>query len=140
MKPCSYRTVSDDGRLVCAKIRRGEREVAPALCEACPAARIDCQHLRFSLEKRDQTAIVVRYGNGHTETWQSEPARVEFQRAACAALCLPLSGSDMCSGCFLYSPALSANTTPAAPEAIPDAVPGRIIDLATRRATWARRW
>lgn len=101
LKPCQYRSVSEEGQLVCAKIARGDREVTAEICGACPVAAIDCKHLRFSLEKQQGGTIFVRYANGKSEVWNGEPAGVRLQRAACALLCVPLSGPATCLGCVL---------------------------------------
>ena len=85
-KICQYRSVARDGRIICKKIVEGENEVSPNLCRDCPARQIGCEKLHFSLEKLSPSPVVVRYGNGHSEVWDDEPARIRFVRAACAAL------------------------------------------------------
>jgi len=110
-RPCSHRTVTEDGRVVCAKISRGEREVSPALCAACPAARINCQHLRFTLEQDGPSTLVVRYGSGKTEVWADDrPPQVRFTRAACALLRLPLVNTTPCATCTCGQPITLAPT------------------------------
>jgi len=102
---CPQRGVADDGRVVCTKISRGDNEVSPALCAACPAAQINCQHLRFTLEKSLASSIIVHYGNGKTEVWDDRPPALRFNRAACLARVVPIvSGKDCAAGCALHQP------------------------------------
>jgi hypothetical protein len=100
-KVCPYRSVARDGRIVCSKITEGDNEVSPNLCRECPARQINCDKLRFSLEKSSPSPIVVRYGNGHSEVWNDEPARITFHRAACAAKIAPISDPRQCAACAL---------------------------------------
>ena len=81
---CQYRSVGRDGRITCKKIVEGDNEVSPNICRDCPARQVSCDKLRFSLQKSSPSPIVVRYGNGHSEVWNNEPARITFLRAACA--------------------------------------------------------
>jgi hypothetical protein len=102
---CPHRGVADDGRIVCAKISRGDNEVSPALCAACPAAQINCQHLRFTLEKSLASSIIVHYGNGKSEVWDDRPPAVHFNRAACLARVIPIVSNKECAaGCALHQP------------------------------------
>src|SRR5512140_3855989 len=112
LKPCQFRQASNDGQLVCSKISGPDREVTPEICEACPVAAIDCTHLRVSLTKTEGGSILVRFGNGRSEVWEGEPARVHMQKAACAALLVQVSGPQMCVGCALHASA-SAGSRPA---------------------------
>ena len=100
-KICQYRSVARDGRIICKKIVEGENEVSPNLCRDCPARQISCDKLHFSLQQSSSSPIVVRYGNGHCEVWNDEPARIGFQRAACAARVVPISDARQCAACAL---------------------------------------
>jgi hypothetical protein len=100
-KVCAHRRVDRDGRIVCNKILEGDNEVSPNICRDCPARQIACDKLRFSLQKFSPSPIVVRYGNGHTEVWGDEPARISFLRAACVAKIMPISDPRQCAGCAL---------------------------------------
>jgi hypothetical protein len=102
-KVCQYRSVARDGRIICSKITEGDNEVSPNLCRDCPARQINCDKLRFSLQKSSPSPIVVRYGNGHSEVWNNEPARITFLRAACAARIAPISDPRQCAACALRS-------------------------------------
>jgi hypothetical protein len=99
MVSCSSRSVLDDGQIRCAKIKIGDREVAPAVCDRCPAAACACQHLRFSLEKITLTPITVRRANGRVEIWDDQAPRVSFLQAACALKTAPVSPADDCLAC-----------------------------------------
>ena len=98
---CQYRSVGRDGRITCKKIVEGDNEVSPNLCRDCPARQINCDKLRFSLQKSSPSPIVVRYGNGHSEVWNNEPARITFLRAACVAKVAPISDPRQCAACAL---------------------------------------
>jgi hypothetical protein len=98
---CTYRSVDGDGRVTCEKIAKGDNGVSPNLCQNCPARQINCNKLRFSLQKVSPSPIVVRYGNGHTEVWDDEPPRIAFLRAACAAKVAPVSDPRQCAACAL---------------------------------------
>jgi hypothetical protein len=108
LKPCQFRQVTNDGLLVCSKITGPNREVTAEICQACPVAAIDCQHLRVSLTKEESGSIIVRYGNGRSEVLEGEPSGVRMQKAACAALAVQVSGPQMCVGCALHAPASTA--------------------------------
>ena len=96
---CNHKTVADDGRLVCSKIGRGDKEISPALCAACPAAQCNCANLRFSLEKEGYGAVVIRYGNGKSMVWDDRSAALRFSRAACASRTMPVCSVSDCAGC-----------------------------------------
>jgi len=98
---CAYRSVASDGRIICRKIVEGDNEVSPNLCRGCPAKQINCEKLRFSLQKFSPTPIVVRYGNGHSEVWDDEPARITFLKAACVAKVALISDPRQCAACAL---------------------------------------
>jgi hypothetical protein len=121
---CPQRGVADDGRIVCTKIGRGDNEVSPALCAACPAAQINCQHLRFTLEKSLASSIIVHYGNGKTEVWDDRPPALRFNRAACLARVVPIvSGKDCAAGCALHQAAMPQGDE--MPASVP--LPGKVI-------------
>lgn len=103
LKYCQNRGVSEDGKITCKKIRRGDQEVSLSMCEACPAADCNCGHLRFSLETDGETSIVIRYGNGRSEVLEGSPAAVRFTKSACAAQMRPVDTHRDCSGCTLRS-------------------------------------
>jgi hypothetical protein len=103
LKYCQNRGVSDDGKITCKKILRGDQEVSLSICEACPAAACNCGHLRFSLEKDGETSIIIRYGNGRSEVLEGSPAAVRFSKSACAAQMKPVDVYHDCSACTLRS-------------------------------------
>ena len=105
LKPCQHRSVSEQGQLLCAKIKGPDSEVSPDICNACPVSSADCSHLRFTLEKRGGGDIVVRFGNGRTEVWKGEPEGVHVQQAACALMVLPISPGKTCIACAWRRPA-----------------------------------
>ena len=127
LKYCEYRGVSDEGKVTCRKIARGDQEVSLAICEACPAAACNCGHLRFSLEKESDSTVVIRYGNGHTEVLEAGPGGVRFAKSACAALLRPVDTHSDCTTCPLRSdgfvrdviPALRIDATPVRAKVIP---------------------
>jgi hypothetical protein len=100
LSTCEHRTVSKDGRIVCAKIVDGDSGVSPEVCRTCPVKAINCGHLRFSLCHTLSTPLVVRY-NGRTEIWDDGPAELRFEHAACAARVMPIENSRVCAGCSL---------------------------------------
>ncbi len=101
LKYCQHRGVSEDGKITCRKIAKGDQEVSLAMCDACPAAACNCGHLRFSLEKDGGSAVVIRYGNGRTEVLETGPAAVRFVKSACAAMLRPIDIRTDCAGCPL---------------------------------------
>ena len=100
-KPCTHRSVTRDGRIICSKITEGDNEVSPNVCRDCPGRQIGCDKLRFSLRKSSPTPIVVRYGNGHSEVWNDQAPRITFLRAACIAKIAPISDPRQCAACAL---------------------------------------
>jgi hypothetical protein len=98
---CEYRKVSDDGRIICSKIVLGDNQVSPNLCRDCPAKACNCEHLRFSLQKPSLSPIIVRWGNGHTEIWDDQPAAVSFLHSACEAKAIPIFSPGDCICCAL---------------------------------------
>lgn len=141
MKPCIYRKAEEDGRIVCEKIVFGDNQVDPNLCRACPVAAINCAHLRFTLEKLESATILVRYGNGRSEVWPGEPARVSLSHGACAARVIPVEGPRTCAGCALRRPMVVPERVAAQVAAVQpapsagQAVRGRIIPFPQRAAT-----
>jgi hypothetical protein len=127
---CEQRKVLDDGRIVCSKIKLGDLEVSPSVCRACPARSCNCQHLRFSLQKRPLRPIVVRWGNGHTKIWDDHPVVLSFVRSACAVTTVPISSASDCSGCALRTPSLPQEEMQAAVGHALTAVPERALPLA----------
>jgi hypothetical protein len=124
---CQHRGVSEDGKVICHKIVRGDQEVTLAICEACPAAACNCGHLRFSLEKDGDSTVLLRYGNGRTEVLESGPAAVHFSKAACAAQMRSIDVHSDCVGCPLRTqgfvhqviPAVHAEALPTRAKIIP---------------------
>jgi hypothetical protein len=101
LKYCQHRGVSEEGKVTCKKIARGDNEVSLTICEACPAASCNCGHLRFSLEKESDSAVVIRYGNGKTEVLEAGPSGVRLTKSACAAQLRPVDTRSDCVGCPL---------------------------------------
>jgi hypothetical protein len=100
LSPCEHRTVSKDGRIVCAKIVEGDNQVSPNVCRVCPFKAVNCAHLRFSLRQTSPSPLVVRY-NGRTEIWDDGPAELRFEHAACSARVTPIEHPRSCVGCPL---------------------------------------
>ncbi|MBU0491707.1 MAG: hypothetical protein KKA73_17220 [Chloroflexi bacterium] len=107
---CQNRQVSADGRIVCRKVAKGDAEVSPALCATCPAARIGCDHLRFTLRKHEPVPIIVRYAGGRTEVWDDGEPAMCFTHAACTLCRQAIDGPTACAGCTLRTtlPAVAA--------------------------------
>lgn len=116
VKLCHHRKAEKDGRIVCQKIVQRDNEVTPNICRTCPAMAINCDHLRFTLQKITSTAILVRYGNGRTEIWNDEPPRIEFVRSACAVKVMPVESPRQCAGCGMRCPAMVEEVAPAQEE------------------------
>jgi len=100
---CQHRGVSEEGKVSCRKIARGDNEVSLSLCAACPAASCNCGHLRFSLEKEGESSVVIRYGNGKTDLLEGGPSGVRFTKSACAAQMRSVDTRSDCAGCPLRS-------------------------------------
>jgi hypothetical protein len=100
---CSHRRVAKDSRIVCELIASGDNEVSADLCHDCPARTIDCEHLRFSLQKTVSSPIIVRYATGRVETLDDHPSHITFLRAACAQRVAPIGSPRECAGCALHS-------------------------------------
>jgi len=101
--PCDHRTVSKDGRIICAKIVEGDNAVSPDICHTCPVRVVNCTHLSFSLQQTSPSPLVVRF-NGRTEVWDDDPPEVLFDEAACAAKVIPITSPWSCAGCLLRRP------------------------------------
>ena len=101
--PCEHRTVSKDGRIVCAKIVEGETEVSSDRCRNCPFKAVNCSHLRFSLQQVTPSPLTVRY-NGRVEVWDDDPPEILFEQAACLAKVAPIEHPRACIGCVLRRP------------------------------------
>lgn len=130
---CQYRSVDRDGRIICKKIVEGDNEVSPNVCRDCPARQVACDKLRFSLQKFSASPIVVRYGNGHSEIWRDEPAKISFLRAACVAKVAPISDPRQCAAC-----ALRGAGEPAIEEiSLPKVASGKVIAFPQRAAVAA---
>jgi hypothetical protein len=100
LSPCEHRSVSKDGRIVCAKIVEGDNRVSPNVCRACPFKAVNCAHLRFSLRQDSPSPLIVRY-NGRTEIWDDDPPELRFEHAACAVKVMPIEHPRSCVGCPL---------------------------------------
>ena len=129
MNECEHRTVSKDGRIVCAKIAQGDNSVSPAVCRACPFAAVNCAHLRFSLQQTSASSLVVRF-NGRTEVWNDDPPQLLFCHAACAERVVPIHSPRACAACPFHHP---AQAQPQAPTARPSpARPGKVVPFPAR--------
>ncbi len=104
LKPCQFRQVDVQGRILCHLIKGGDREVSVNLCRACPVQHINCQHLRAGLEKHTSTPITVRFATGRVEVWDDEPPTIDFKQAACAAKTMPIQSPRDCVGCPIRLP------------------------------------
>ena len=111
LSPCEHRTVSKNGRVICAKIVEGDDAVSPEICQACPVRAINCSHLRFSLRRTSPSPLTVRY-NGRTEVWDDDPPEARLQEAACAAKVMPIKHSRACLGCELRQPVAAPGQAP----------------------------
>lgn len=121
---CEHRTVSRDGRIVCAKITQGDNSISPEVCRSCPARSVNCAHLRFSLSRAVHTPLIVRF-NGRTEIWSDDAPELLFCHAACAERVLPILQTRSCAACPLRTPcqgAVPAARPPRAQRAV-----GRVV-------------
>ncbi len=126
---CEHRKVSNDGRIVCAKIVAGENRVTPNECRRCPFRRVNCAHLRFSLEQTSPNPIIVRF-NGRQEIWDNGPPELRFAQAACAVKVMPVEHPADCARCALRRPL----STPATAQTPPVAEGAKIVPFPLRRA------
>jgi hypothetical protein len=133
LSPCEHRTVSKDGRIVCAKIVDGDNDVSPNVCRACPFRAVNCAHLRFSLRQTSPSPLVVRY-NGRTEVWNDDPPELLFEHAACAARVVPIHGPRSCAGCPLRQARHAPAKEPARRRL---AHPGKVVPFPQREAVAA---
>ncbi|MBI5305075.1 MAG: hypothetical protein HY868_23285 [Chloroflexi bacterium] len=109
LKPCPYRRASDDGQIMCDRIKAGDRAVSPNICRACPVAAINCAHLRTTLSHDARPPITVRWGNGKTQIWEADAPSIAMEHAACAAKVTPIHSPRDCAGCALRQPLVIAN-------------------------------
>ena len=110
LKPCPYRHVGEEGHILCDKIKTGEREVSPNVCRACPISQINCAHLRATLDNQSRPPIVVRWGNGRSQTWDDFASEsISLSRAACAKKVMPIASARDCSGCQLRQPHIAVD-------------------------------
>ncbi|MEJ2209971.1 MAG: hypothetical protein P8129_13145 [Anaerolineae bacterium] len=126
---CEHRSVSKDGRIICQKIVDGDPEVSPNVCRDCPYLTVNCSHLRFSLRLSSPSPLVVRF-NGRTEVWDDGPARLTFERAACAERVIPIHGPRACAECPLRQPLPDAAAEP--PARRPAAAAGKVVSFPAR--------
>lgn len=133
--PCDHRTVSKDGRIICAKIVAGDNAVSPEICYACPVRAVNCRHLSFSLEQTSPSRLVVRF-NGRTEIWDDDPPEILLEQAACAAHVIPIHSPRSCAGCALRQPVDAAAANPA-PRKRRAEVAGKVVPFPGRRAVAA---
>ena len=131
---CEHRTVSKDGRIVCQKIVDGDPEVSPNVCRDCPYKAVDCSHLRFSLRLSSPSPLVVRF-NGRTEVWDDGPARLTFERAACAERVVPIHGPRACAECPLRQSLRDTAAEPSADRVA--AAAGKVVSFPAREAVAA---
>ncbi|OQY94549.1 MAG: hypothetical protein B6D41_07010 [Chloroflexi bacterium UTCFX4] len=104
LKPCQFRQVDTQGRILCQLVKGGDRQVSAELCRVCPVQTINCQHLRAGLEKQVSTPITVRFATGRVEVWNDAPAAMTFKQAACAAKTMPIHSARDCAGCPIRLP------------------------------------
>jgi len=131
---CEHRTVSKDGRIICQKIVDGDPEVSPNVCRDCPYKAVDCSHLRFSLRLSSPSPLVVRF-NGRTEVWDDGPARLTFERAACAERVVPIHGPRACAECPLRQSLRDTAAEPSADRVA--AAAGKVVSFPAREAVAA---
>ncbi len=132
---CQHRGVSDEGKVTCKKISRGDNEVSLSICEACPAANCNCGHLRFSLEKEGESSVVIRYGNGRSELLEGSAGGVRFTKSACAAQMRPVDTRRDCLACPLRSDGFVHNVIPPAHM---ESIPARAKVIPFRKLTSGR--
>ncbi len=115
LTPCDHRAVSRDGRIICRKITDGDNAISPSRCLACPAAAINCSHLRFSLRQTSPSPLIVRF-NGRMEIWGDEPPELQMARAACAEQVIPIDSPLRCASCALRQPVHAPTARAAQPQ------------------------
>ena len=131
LSSCEHRTVSKDGRIVCARIVEGDSEVSPNVCRSCPFKAVNCAHLRFSLRLSSPTPLIVRY-NGRTEIWDNGSAELGFERAACMARVTPIHEPRSCAGCALRTPVQAPAEQPRPRREV--AALGKVVPFPSREA------
>lgn len=115
LRPCPYRLVDGEGHILCNQIKRGDREVTPAICRACPIAQIDCRHLKATLDQQTRVPITVRWGNGKTQVWDDPTPPLAMQRAACSAKTIPILSPRDCAGCAIRQALVMPEAIPVMP-------------------------
>lgn len=110
LKPCPYRLVDSDGRILCNQVKTGERQVSAETCQACPVAEIDCVHLRATLHHKSCAPLTVRWGNGKNEVWSDPAPYLILERAACVVKTIPILSPHDCAGCTLRQALIPAAT------------------------------
>lgn len=119
LRPCPNRLVDGEGHILCNQIKRGDREVSPAICRACPIAQIDCRHLKATLDQQTRAPITVRWGNGKTQIWEDPTPPLAMQRAACAAKTIPILSPRDCAGCAIRQVLVMPEAIPVIPTILP---------------------
>jgi len=131
LSSCEHRTVSKDGRIVCARIVEGDNEVSPNVCRSCPFKAVNCANLRFSLRLSSPSPLIVRY-NGRTEIWDNGSAELGFERAACMARVAPIHEPRSCAGCALRTPVQALVEQPRPRRQV--AALGKVVPFPSREA------
>jgi hypothetical protein len=131
LSSCEHRTVSKDGRIVCARIVDGDNEVSPNSCRACPQKKVNCAHLRFSLRQTSASPLIVRY-NGRMEIWDDDPPEISFERAACTAKVMPIYQPRSCEACALHKPLQAPAPRPKRKRRMVGA--GKVVSFPSREA------
>lgn len=98
---CEYGKVWGDDDIVCSRTMLGDSRVSPNLCRECPARACNWEHLRFSVENPSLFPIVIRWVNGHSQTWNNQSADVSLIRSPCEAKAIRISSPRDCVGCAL---------------------------------------
>ena len=129
-RPCEFRSVSKEGRIVCRKIAEGDDTVSPDMCRACPFQAVDCAHLRFTLARSSPSPLVVRF-NGRTEVWDDGQPEIRFEQAACAQRVIPILRPEACAACPLRQPVSRPDDRLMARHAAP--IPGKVVAFPQRQ-------
>lgn len=119
LKPCPYRLVDNEGRILCNQIKSGDRQISPGTCQVCPVAQIDCTHLRAALNQQSRVPLIVRWGNGKSEIWGDPTPPLILERAACSVLKTPILSPRDCVGCILRQALITPDATPLMPKRAP---------------------
>lgn len=131
LKPCPHRRASDDGQILCERIKSGDRAVAPNICRVCPVMAINCANLRATLNHDARPPITVRWGNGKTQVWEPDAPSITMERAACATKVVPIHSPRDCAACQLRQPLAIASPVIATNEIAP------VIKRASRKTASA---